>query len=69
MKTERISLLIGVIITFGIFGFSLKYYEYKSTPAVQRIDNPLLEAVEVLDLRFNDFKYKLRQPVHSEAPV
>ncbi|HEY8270859.1 MAG TPA: CHASE2 domain-containing protein [Pseudobdellovibrionaceae bacterium] len=69
MKTERISLLIGFIITLIIFVFSLKFYEYKNTPAVLRADNPLLEAFEVLDLRFNDFKYKLRQPVQSEAPV
>jgi adenylate cyclase len=69
MKTERISLLIGLIITLSIFIFSLKYYQYKDTPAIQRNDSPLLEAMEVLDLRFNDFKYKLREPVNSEAPV
>ncbi len=69
MKTEKISLLIGLTITLSFFAFSLKYYEYKETPPIQRSDSPLLEAMEILDFRFNDFKYKLRKPEISEAPV
>lgn len=69
MKTERISLLIGFTITVGVFLFSLQYYKYKETPTVRRTESPLLDTVEILDLRFNDLKYKLRKPVKSEAPV
>lgn len=69
MKTERISLLIGLTITLALFAFSLSYYKYKDTPAIQRPDRPLMETVEVLDLRFNDLKYKLRKPTTSQAPV
>ncbi|WP_413289578.1 CHASE2 domain-containing protein [Bdellovibrio sp. HCB337] len=69
MKTERISLLIGFIITLGIFAFSLSYYKYKATPAIQRGENQFMDIVEVLDLRFNDLKYKLKKPSNSQAPV
>jgi len=69
MKTERISLLIGFTVTLCVFVFSLKYYKYKETPNVRRTDAPLMDTVEILDLRFNDLKYKLRKPVVSEAPV
>jgi adenylate cyclase len=69
MKTERISLLIGFTITAAIFAFSLSYFKYKATPSIQRAESPLMETVEVLDLRFNDLKYKLRKPIVSEAPV
>lgn len=69
MKTERISLLIGSIITFGVFAFSLQYYKYKETPTVRRSESPVMDTVEILDLRFNDLKYKLRKPSQSEAPV
>lgn len=69
MKTERISLLIGLVITLAVFTFSVKYYRYKSTPGIQRTESPFMETVEVLDLRFNDLKYKLRKPVTSKAPV
>lgn len=69
MKTERISLLIGFSITISVFAFSLQYYKYKETPTVRRADSPFMDTVEVLDLRFNDLKYKLRKTVKSEAPV
>jgi adenylate cyclase len=69
MKTERISLVIGIVITFGLFAFSLSYYKFKETPSIQRKDNAFMETIEVLDLRFNDLKYKLKNPVASEAPV
>jgi len=69
MKTERISLLIGLTITFGIFAFSLQYYKYKETPTIRRANSPVMDTVEILDLRFNDLKYKLRPLTVSEAPV
>lgn len=69
MKTERVSLLIGLTITLGLFAFSFSYYKYKETPAIERSENVLMETLEVLDLRFNDLKYKLRKPTISEAPV
>lgn len=69
MKTERISLLIGLTITLSVFAFSLQYYKYKETPTVRRTESPVMDTVEILDLRFNDLKYKLRKPAASEAPV
>ena len=69
MKTERISLLIGSVVTLGVFAFSLQYYKYKETPTVRRANSPVMETVEILDLRFNDLKYKLRKPTVSDAPV
>jgi adenylate cyclase len=69
MKTERISLLIGFVITVAVFAFSLQYYKYTDTPTIRRNNSPFMETVEILDLRFNDLKYKLRNPVASEAPV
>ncbi len=69
MKTEKVSLIIGVSISvlFGIFGF--KYFQYIDTPTIQRNFSPVMESFEVLDLRVNDFKYKLKDSVPSTAPV
>lgn len=69
MKTEKISLLIGGILTilFTFVGFqSLKY---KKTIDIRRESGSWHEALESLDLRYNDFKYKFRKPRPSGAPV
>lgn len=69
MKTEKISILIGIVISAFFAWFSNYYFTYSRTPAIQRPYSPLLESTEVLDLRINDFKYKLRPSVQSQAPV
>ncbi len=69
MKTEKISILIGIVISAFFAWFSSYYFKYSRTPAIQRPYSPLLESTEVLDLRINDIKYKLRPSVQSQAPV
>lgn len=69
MKTEKVSILIGLVISSLFMWFGLHYFSYLETPGIQRPYTPFLEGVEVLDLRFNDIKYKLRPSSQSEAPV
>lgn len=69
MKTERISLIIGIAISGAITALALTYFKYKDTPTIQRAYHPALEALEILDFRFNDIKYKFKKPVESQAPV
>ena len=69
MKTEKIPILIGILLTilFGWLGFS--YFSYIQTNISQRTYHPLAEAFEVMDLRFNDMKYKFRARKESKADV
>ncbi|NUN05109.1 MAG: adenylate/guanylate cyclase domain-containing protein [Bdellovibrio sp.] len=69
MKTERISLLIGLVISGLVTALAFSYFRFKDTPAIQRAYRPTLENLEILDFRFNDLKYKLQKPIHSDAPV
>ncbi|MFV8258211.1 CHASE2 domain-containing protein [Bdellovibrio bacteriovorus] len=69
MKTEKISILIGITVSALFMWFGFHYFKYVDTPAIQRPYSPFLEGIEVLDLRFNDIKYKLRPPSQSQAPV
>lgn len=69
MKTEKISILIGIIVSSLFMWFGFHYFKYVDTPAIQRPYSPFLEGVEVLDLRFNDIKYKIRPASQSQAPV
>lgn len=69
MKTERISLFIGIVISGLLTCLALSYFSYKETPTIQRAYSPFLETLEVLDFRFNDLKYKFKSAKTSEAPV
>lgn len=69
MKTERISLLIGIIISGLLTTLSLLYFSYKNTSVLERVNHGYLEGLEVLDFRFNDLKYKFKNPKESQAPV
>lgn len=69
MKIDKVSLIIGIAISISLSWFSLRYFTYIETPAIQRPFRPFIEAVEVLDLRTNDIKYKLKTPTVSQMPV
>lgn len=69
MKTERISLFIGIFISGLLTWLSFSYFNYKQTSSLERSNHGYLETLEVLDFRFNDLKYKFKQPKESEAPV
>ena len=69
MKTERISLMIGIVISGLLTTLAYSYFSFKDTPAGQREVRPFFEALEVLDFRFNDIKYKFKKPTVSNAPV
>lgn len=69
MKTERISLIIGIFFSCVFAWLSHIYFNYKETPSIQRTYSPLLDTMEVLDLRFNDLKYKLKTEKDPDAPV
>ncbi len=69
MKTEKHSILIGFIFAFTIFGITFEYYKYKNQLDFTREKSPLLDAIEAVDLRYNDFKYKAREDRLSQAPI
>jgi adenylate cyclase len=66
---NKISLVIGSVITVAFTAFAFRYLQYQNIPLIERPDAPVMEAVETLDLRFNDLKYKLRPSQTSTAPV
>ncbi len=69
MKTERVTALMGALLTVGFIATAHYYYEYRKVPETARKPNRLFDVLEVLDLRFNDIKYKLKAIEKSEAPV
>lgn len=69
MKTEKHSILIGLFLALIVFGVTFQYYRYKEQNEIDRQASPFLEAVESLDLRFNDFKFKVRDERKTDAPV
>ncbi len=69
MKLDKVSLLIGLIISILLTWFSAGYFSYIEKPNIQRPFSPFMETVEVLDLRTNDIKFKLKAPEVSQAPV
>ncbi len=69
MKTERLTMMMGAGLTLGFIGLAHFYYEYRKVPETARKTNALFDVIEVLDLRFNDIKYKLKSAEKSDAPV
>lgn len=69
MKTEKKTILLGMAWAVLISIISLQYYKYKEQHESARESHPFLEAVESLDLRYNDFKYKMRDERRTNAPV
>lgn len=69
MKTEQKTILLGIACSLLISFISLQYYQYKDQHESARESSPFLEAIESLDLRYNDLKYKLREERRTDAPV
>jgi adenylate cyclase len=69
MKIDKITIGIGAVLTLTFVIFGIKYFDFVKTPEIRRPKSPLLEAAEILDLRFNDFKYKIKGASSSHAPV
>lgn len=69
MKTEKKTIFLGIVVSVLISFISLQYYKYKDQHESVRESQPLLDAVESIDLRYNDFKYKLRDERRTNAPV
>lgn len=69
MKTEKISFIIGTMLTLIITGVSYFYLEFKNSVDPNIKKSNFFNTLESLDLRFNDIKYKLRSTYKSEAPV
>ena len=69
MKLDKVTLILGLAVVL-LFGFlQYKYLHFINTPESRREKNAFLSGLEVVDLRFNDFKYKAREPFQSHAPV
>lgn len=69
MKTENKTIVLGMACSILISLVSLQYYRYKEQHESVRDSNSFLEALESVDLRFNDFKYKQREERPTNAPV
>ncbi|MGZ3771683.1 MAG: CHASE2 domain-containing protein [Bdellovibrio sp.] len=69
MKTEKKAILIGIICSVLISFISFKFYQFKDEHEYIRKSSPFLEAIESLDYRYNDIKYKLRKERRTQAPV
>lgn len=69
MKTEKLPLVFGILLSLIFFFFSKEYYSYREAPDNLKKNSLLLEAFENLDLRYNDIKYKYAPFYKSEAPV
>lgn len=75
MKTEKTPFFIGITFTAVTFIFSLLYYDYKFSPDLLKQDQKsklfaqALAAFEVLELRYNDIKYKIKEASQTQAPV
>ncbi|MCK6598619.1 MAG: adenylate/guanylate cyclase domain-containing protein, partial [Bdellovibrionaceae bacterium] len=69
MKIEKLPLFYGIALSFVFFIFSQQYYEFRDTPDNLKKNSVLFETFETLDLRYNDFKYKLAPSKTTKAPV
>lgn len=69
MKTENKAILLGIAVSVLISLICFQYYTYKDQHESVREAHPFLEAIESIDLRYNDFKYKLREERRTNAPV
>lgn len=71
MKTETQSLSLGLLITLGISFWSYQYLQTRDNHTLKKKHAHSLwyNAAETLDLKYNDLKYKYREPRSSQAPV
>ncbi|MFZ4403279.1 MAG: CHASE2 domain-containing protein [Pseudobdellovibrionaceae bacterium] len=69
MKVEKYTIAIGVTLTCICAYLSNSYFDYKKNPDPGKASQKILDTIDVLSLRYNDFKYKARSEVTSIAPV
>jgi adenylate cyclase len=69
MSSKSISFMIGATATILVSLFSWHYLAHKKNKESFQKSNAILDTVETIDYRFNDFKYKLRETKNSAAPV
>lgn len=69
MKTEKISALIGIVVTLLVSYITYGYLDYKNQIDSEKSSNNFYGGIESLDLRYNDLKYKIRKPYRSNAKV
>lgn len=69
MSTEKISLLIGLVITAILATISFKFLEYRNTIEAHRTRSPFFDAMESMHYRYNDLKLRLRPPQPAVSNV
>lgn len=69
MNTEKVSLLIGILITAILGTISFRFLSFRNTIDSQREKAPFFEAMESMHYRYNDLKLRLRDPHRSDAKV
>ncbi|MGZ3773688.1 MAG: CHASE2 domain-containing protein [Pseudobdellovibrionaceae bacterium] len=69
MKTEKKTILLGMACAILVSIISFSYYKYRDQHESLRESNPILEGIDALDLRYNDFKFKARDERHTSSPV
>lgn len=67
--TEKITFIIGVVVTLIFSVTSLFYFKFRNDSEFKKTGQSFFQAIEALDLRFTDFKYKIRGSTQSDAPV
>lgn len=69
MRQTKISFFVGLLITVTFSYFTYTYLNFHNQNEFQRHPQAFFEALEALDLRYNDLKYKVRNERTSSAPV
>ncbi len=68
-KNEKLTFLIGALISLICASVAYFYLEFHRQVQHQRKPNAFFEALESADLRYNDIKYRYRNQKTSQAPV
>ncbi len=69
MKFDKMTLIIGGCFTALLVFVAYRYYNYRNIPESARTPSAFLDALEILDLRFNDLKYAFKNAEETDAPV
>lgn len=69
MKTEKFSILIGVVCSLVVSFFCFRYYKFKEQNESLRQSNGFYEAIESIDYQYNDLKYRARSESHAKARI
>jgi len=69
VKLDKITVLLGLLVTLICSGVTFFYLDYRSQNQFQRESNSFFDSLESVDLRYNDLKYKFRGQRESKAPV